>query len=290
MSNCNTYEIKEINDLIKVGTKLYPFWFRGHSRCFENLRPKVFRKTEKLKAIVSGGSREYEFAYIEEYQRKVPMFTDNIPERRNIEWLFMMQHYGAPTRLLDWTENILVAAYFAVQENEEDPGEIWVISPQRLNKHYAGGKCLWLWDSPQVSYLAKEPFWRDSPSELAKKLGLIKYPETPLAFCPPLNNPRMVAQSSVFTIHPEPDDKESNAITSLLKNNEKDTEIVRCIIPHKYKGQISDDLNKLGINRTRLFPEQESVAVDMLRHWRPNIDEMKKAPECDGQVNDETPI
>ena len=197
----------------------------------------------------------------------------------------MMQHYGAPTRLLDWTENILVAAYFAVQENEEDPGEIWVISPQRLNKHYAGGKCLWLWDSPQVSYLAKEPFWRGSPRGLAKELGLIKRPKTPLAFCPPLNNTRMMAQSSVFTIHPKPDDKENNTITSLLEdNNTKDIEIVRYIIPPECKSQISNDLNKLGINRTRLFPEQESVAVDMLKHWRPNIKDMKKAPECDGRV------
>ena len=288
MGGYSTYKIETINHLIEVGTKLYPFWFRGHSGCFGNLHPKVFRKTEEWKVWARGGSRNLEFAYIEEYQRKVLMFTDNIPERRDIRWLFMMQHYGAPTRLLDWTENILVAAYFAVRENKKEDGEIWVIFPQRLNKHYA--EAFWLWDSSQISYLAKEPWYSGSPSELAKKLGLTKYPTTPLAFYPPLNNPRMVAQSSVFTIHPEPNDEKNNTITSLLKNDEKDIEIVRYIIPSECKKKIYSDLDKLGINKTRLFPEQESVAIDMIEHWDFKIGYPKSAPECGGQVNNETSI
>lgn len=280
MSEFDTYKIENINHLIEVGTKLYPFWFRGHSRCFGNLLPKIFRETEKFKGQLSGGRANHEFAYIEEYQRKVPVFTDNIPERRDIGWLFMMQHYGAPTRLLDWTENILVAAYFAVHENKKEDGEIWVIFPQRLNKHYAG-EVFWLWDSPQVSYLAKEPF-HSKPSKLAEDLDLTKHPQTPLAFYPPLNNPRMVAQSSVFTIHPKPDKDKSNTIRSLLENTKQGVEIVRYIIPFDCKINIFHDLNKLGINRTRLFPEQESVAVDMLKHWNPRWGYPKKAPECGG--------
>lgn len=281
MSEFDTYKIENIGHLIEAGRRLYPFWFRGHSSCFDNLLPKIFRESEKIKGQLSGGSANHEFAYIEEYQRKVPMFTDNIPGNREVGWLFLMQHYGAPTRLLDWTENILVAAYFAVHENKKEDGEIWVIFPQRVNKHYAG-EGFWLWDSPQVSYLAKEPFWSGSPGELAEKLGLTKRPETPLAFYPPLNNPRMVAQSSVFTIHPKPDKDKSNTITSLLKNHEKGIEIVRYIIPSKCKSEIYSDLNKLGINRTRLFPEQESVAVDMLKHWNPRIGFPKDAPKCGG--------
>jgi len=280
MSEFDTYKIENINHLIEVGTKLYPFWFRGHSRCFGNLLPKIFRETEKFKGQLSGGRANHEFAYIEEYQRKVPVFTDNIPVRQDIGWLFMMQHYGAPTRLLDWTENILVAAYFAVHENKKEDGEIWVIFPQRLNKHYAG-EVFWLWDSPQVSYLAKEPF-HSNPSKLAEELGLTKHPQTPLAFYPPLNNPRMVAQSSVFTIHPKPDKDKSNTIRSLLENTKQGVEIVRYIIPFDCKINIFHDLNKLGINRTRLFPEQESVAVDMLKHWNPRLGYPKKAPECGG--------
>ncbi|MBL7154381.1 MAG: FRG domain-containing protein [Phycisphaerae bacterium] len=282
MSKCSTYKIEHINHLVEVGAKLYPFWFRGHSKCFGNLLPRIFRQPERIKGQFKGGSREHEFSYIEEYQRKVPVFASNIPERRDIGWLLMMQHYGAPTRLLDWTENVLVAAYFAVHENKNEDGEIWVMFPQRLNKHYAG-EYFWLWDSPQVSYLAKEPFCTN-PRELAKDLDLRKIPQTPLAFYPCLNNPRMVAQSAVFTIHPKPNEDKSNTIRSLLKNTERGVEIVRYIIPSEFKANIFRDLNKLGINRTRLFPEQESVAVDMLDHWTPGLGYPKKAAECGGKV------
>lgn len=281
MSEIDTYKVENINHLVEVGTKLYPFWFRGHSECFDELLPWIFRKTEVMKSQFAGGIEEHEFTYIEEYQRKVPMFTDQTPEQRGIEWLFMMQHYGAPTRLLDWTENVLVAAYFAVNENVDKDGEIWVIFPQRLNKHY-GKEVFWLWDSPEVSYFAKEPF-SNNPGKLAEELKVTGNLEMPLAFYPPLNNPRMVAQSSVFTIHPKPNDKNNNTITSLLRNDEKGIEVVRYIIAAKCKNAIRSDLNKLGINRTRLFPERESVAVDVVKNWSPRWGFPKTAPECGGR-------
>jgi hypothetical protein len=48
-------------------------------------------------------------------------------------WYFLMQHYGAPTRILDWTVNPLVALYFAVRERIEENGAVWVVDPWRWN-------------------------------------------------------------------------------------------------------------------------------------------------------------
>lgn len=51
------------------------------------------------------------------------------------EWLCLMQHYDLPTRLLDWTENILIALYFAVNEEEywQRDGVIFALYAPMLN-------------------------------------------------------------------------------------------------------------------------------------------------------------
>ena len=47
----------------------------------------------------------------------------------------MMQHYGAPTRLLDWTESPLLALYFALKQNYGYyDAAIWMLNPSALTK------------------------------------------------------------------------------------------------------------------------------------------------------------
>ena len=55
-------------------------------------------------------------------------------------WLSLMQHYGLPTRMLDWTRSPLVAAYFALEKYlpegdaaDHDDVVIWVLQPHKLN-------------------------------------------------------------------------------------------------------------------------------------------------------------
>lgn len=98
-----------------------------------------------------------------------------------------MQHFGVRTRLLDWTESILVALYFAVERSPDCPGEIWCIRPDALNNR--SNLYLSSLDRPQIHYLAAEAFSNENDvaklKTFARDLSISEIPKNPIAFLPP---------------------------------------------------------------------------------------------------------
>ena len=68
--------------------------------------------------------KQYEKEVFEDFKRKYSMFTDARP-KNDKEFLFLAQHYGLPTRLLDWTYNPLIALYFACCSNFDKDGIVY---------------------------------------------------------------------------------------------------------------------------------------------------------------------
>ena len=216
MNNNSICKITKIEQVIKIGTKITGSWFRGHPKTYNNLTPRIFRDIYRDENYLKLRP-DYEMSAIERFKQVAPSLYSNVPGRDNdLEWLILMQHHGTPTRLLDWTENILIALYFVVKDFAEDDGEMWVLYPLALNKIYG------FWGMPLLNnaflqYLAKEINYRkDKKSKLAKSLEIENgIPRYPLAFYPTLNFLRMVVQSSTFTIHPIPE--KGNQIQDLLE-------------------------------------------------------------------------
>jgi hypothetical protein len=107
------------------------FW-RGHGDAEWLLRPHVFRGDPEYPDV----PKYDECALIGNFQVRAPTRSHTrTPEPDDyFGWLFLAQHYGLPTRLLDWTENPLVALYFAVLSQEEArDGCIWALWPRKLN-------------------------------------------------------------------------------------------------------------------------------------------------------------
>lgn len=119
----------------KRGRSLH-LWFRGQPNARFSLAPGAFRARalgEKRGVFYEETSASFHFML------RRPEFRALF--QSDFEWLTMFQHYGGLTRVLDWTENAIIAGFFAVTDkNEADKkkaGSLYILNALQLNAHTA---------------------------------------------------------------------------------------------------------------------------------------------------------
>lgn len=123
----------------------FPFgiWFRGSKKICYGLEPSLFRENQSTLPPNACKHRGNNLPTMYEESSLVHQFMLNEPQLRHehhdiFEWLCLMQHYEIPSRLLDWSENILTALYFVVESTKpadmDCDGVVWALNSARLNE------------------------------------------------------------------------------------------------------------------------------------------------------------
>ena len=212
-------------------------WFRGQARKKWKLVPSLARKQRHLKA---------ESALIKRFmQDAVPHVTN--PPREEWEWIFLMQHYRASTRLLDWSESPLAALYFAVIEKRHQAadGAVWCLDPVALNRAA----------NLQFAFEPEIPaFGRDKVLDSYLPSRVLESPSKlfTVAIMGPRNTPRMAAQLGTFTVN--------HRLHTPIEAIGDAGHVWRWLIPAAAKKKILEELALLEVTALTLFPELDRVA------------------------------
>jgi hypothetical protein len=246
--------VDSIPKVAELGLKYCNYIFRGQPKRFGVPVPKIYRK--RYCSLCEINLLKY-------FQRYAPAFSASLPaEDDYLHWLFLMQHYGFPTRLLDWSESILKATFFAVSDEDfmDEDAEIWIVNPTGLNSL---GR--WTWphihgDSKWLDFYLAEPYLLNEADQ--KRLKDSMYMDEakllwPIAIRPPMQRSRLVAQDSVFTLHPQ----YRESLPKEIYPEPAHIDVI--MIPKEHKRDIFVQLGLMGITYKTLFPELDSIAKDL---------------------------
>jgi hypothetical protein len=222
-------------------------WFRGHGDARWELMPKLYRDKPPKR-----GRRLIEDELRQEFMMRAPSLSNERPQN-SWEWYFLMQHSGAPTRLLDWTESALIALYFAMRDKKNDAdAAVWVLEPWLLNRAVLKaaevippGLEEGLFKADADRYKPWLPDRYEMSTDLKEELPVAVYP-THFAR-------RISSQRSCFTVHGSRPDGFDRL------PEEANAGLARIVIPYAAVHQIEDNLSVAGIDELTIFPDLDGL-------------------------------
>ncbi|PKN63148.1 MAG: hypothetical protein CVU57_21015 [Deltaproteobacteria bacterium HGW-Deltaproteobacteria-15] len=222
-------------------------WWRGQGKKWP-LLPGVYRQGVCIPKYTERCEKDMCIRFLLGAQQRHTSWPGD-----NVHALATMQHYGLPTRLLDWTESPLFALLFALMDSncDHESGTLWALNPSVLNDTEIGkANLLSPYTNDQVKALFEAPF------------------NIPCTVPPPDKNAaiilrqidiRMTVQLSAFTIHGK-----TTAIDQ-VKGSER--YLIGFTIPPEKKENLRKQLFILGIRVSNIFPDLDHLSRE-IKEWQ----------------------
>lgn len=217
------------------------FWFRGQSNVAHKLIPSALRnddeavRTSAIDALVT-------------FKRVAEIKLPRPPQmHEELKWVQIAQHYGLPTRLLDWTESPTIGLYFACRSGWKQDGVVYMLDPCEFNyQNHSKHRVL----NAQVDGDLLNKFWK-LRGELKERGGLAS-----AAIAPIWNSERLVVQKGGFTLH---------GSRAFAIDSQQAASLLAFPILAEDKERLHSDLGRIGVDQMTLFPELDSACQHIAR-------------------------
>lgn len=213
---------------------------RGQSKDYP-LLPGALRRDSEEKRLYSKATVN---CFLDDFKINAPMYMEKPGIiSSDYDYMVLAQHYGVPTRLLDFTYSHMISLMFAVEDafsyDDADEGNsvVWFLNPYELNrKSLNRNELVNISEGEQILFEDKE---------------------LPIAVAVNKNNQRIVAQNGTFVFF----QKDADA---LEKNETADDYLLKIMIPHKDAKNILKSLYLLGMRFSNIYPELSSISKDII--------------------------
>jgi hypothetical protein len=214
-------------------------WWRGQERDWD-LLPSVYRPTNHFE----------ENSLTFNFMRKAQSRYGKCPNQDDFpSWLFLMQHYGLPTRLLDWSASPIVALFFALENFDplkDEDSVLWGLDPASLNEQQIGVRMISSAHNESALPLFVDAYRQQKDRVASRQIVAVMTDELDV---------RQLLQQSMFTIHG------STEPLNRLPGHEKFLRRIRILKEAKFMSRIA--LADLGISRSTLFPDLDNLAREL---------------------------
>lgn len=269
--------IRDWSDFEEIANRAAEYWrepyshtvFRGQSQAWGNLMPSLARRLAERSIDVSQ-SLTIETMIRDELLARGE--STPLAQLSSSSWLAhtaILRHYGAPTRVLDWSQSPFVALYFACANDHCVDGELWHVSAHSVNEVHGQSAPISAMDS------AFDPWFEELMPQ--KRIAFVKLGR---------HSRRSAAQLALFSVADDPRsdhrgllDDASKQIVATHDAGWAVHGLHRCLVPSNLKQPFLKKLWHRNVHGASLFPDMDGLskyANDLVTLYSFGIDETNR--------------
>ena len=229
---------------------------------YRGMPDSTYKLITSLRRNCKDASQELEQPLLDNFIKYVRIEDPTINESI---WKAMVigQHYGLPTRLLDWTHSTLVALHFANTEVDLDMLSqracvVWRIDLRDLNRNLP---------EKYITHLESKKtfvFSLDGLTEVAENIAQYDADmgnRAMVCFEPPSIDQRIANQYSFFSVVPSGIDDLETFLDQCTENT------VKYVIDKSLRWELRDILDQFNMNERMIYPGKDGIAKWLARHY-----------------------